>query len=39
VAIDHQMVVIQIQVGKIFIGDILIDGGSAVNINFENLII
>ncbi len=27
VAIDHQMVVIQLQVGKNFIDDVLIDGG------------
>jgi hypothetical protein len=31
-AIDHQMVVIQVQVGKNFIYDVLIDGGSRVNI-------
>jgi hypothetical protein len=32
--VDHQMVVIQVQVGKNFIDDVLIDG---VNINIENL--
>jgi hypothetical protein len=37
VAIDHQMVVIQVQVGKNFIDDVLIDGGSKINIITENL--
>jgi hypothetical protein len=36
-AIDHQMVVIQIQVGKKVIDDVLIDGGSRVNIIIENM--
>jgi hypothetical protein len=36
-AIDHQMVVIQVQVGKNFIYDVLIDGGSKVNIIIEDL--
>jgi hypothetical protein len=27
-AIDHQMTMIQVQVGKNFINDVLIDGGS-----------
>jgi len=38
IAIDHQMVVIQLQVGKNFIDDMLIDVGSRVNIIIENLI-
>jgi hypothetical protein len=37
VVIDHQMVVIQVQVGKNFIDDVLIDGGFGVNIIKENL--
>jgi len=37
VAIDHQMAVIQIQVGKNSIDDVLIDGGFEININTENL--
>jgi len=37
VAIDHYMVVIQVQVGKYFIVDMLIDGGFGVNIITENL--
>jgi len=36
-AIDHQIVVIQIQVGKNFIEDVLLDGGSRVNITMEKL--
>jgi hypothetical protein len=36
-SIDHQMVVIQIQVDKNFIDDVLIDGGSRVNIITKNL--
>jgi hypothetical protein len=36
-AIDHLMVVIQVQVGKNFIDDVLIDGGFEVNIITENL--
>jgi hypothetical protein len=35
VAIDHQMVVIYVQVGKNFIEDVLLDGGSRVNIITE----
>jgi hypothetical protein len=38
-AIDHQMAMIQVQVGKKFIDDVLIDGGSGVNIIIENLIL
>jgi hypothetical protein len=37
VVIDHQMAVIQVQVGKNFIDDVLNDGGSGVNIIIENL--
>jgi hypothetical protein len=37
VAIDHQMVVIQVQLGKIFIDDVLINGGFGVNIIIESL--
>jgi hypothetical protein len=37
VAIDHQMAMIQVQVRKNFIDDVLIDGGSKVNIITENL--
>jgi hypothetical protein len=33
------MIVIQIQVGKNFIDDVLIDGGSGIDIIIENLII
>jgi hypothetical protein len=36
-AIDHKMVIIQVQVGKNVIIDVLIDGGSRVNIIIENL--
>ncbi len=32
VVIDHQMVGIQVQVGKNFIDDVLVDGGPKVNI-------
>jgi hypothetical protein len=39
VAIDHQTIVIQVQVGKNFIDDVLIDGRFEVNIIIENLII
>jgi hypothetical protein len=28
IAIDHQMVIIQVQIGKNFIEDVLLDGGS-----------
>jgi hypothetical protein len=37
VVINHQMVVIQVQVGKNFIDDVLIDGGFGVNVIKENL--
>jgi uncharacterized protein involved in high-affinity Fe2+ transport len=37
IAIDHQMVMIQVQVGKNFIEDILLDGGFGVNIIMEKL--
>jgi hypothetical protein len=37
VVIDHQMAMIQVQVGKNFIDDVLIDEGSKVNIIIENL--
>jgi hypothetical protein len=36
-AIDHQMDVIQVQVGKNFIGDVSIDGGFRVNIIIKNM--
>jgi hypothetical protein len=38
-ATDHQMAMIQVHVGKKFIDDVLIDGGSVVNIIIENLIV
>jgi hypothetical protein len=37
IVIDHQMVVIQVQVGKNFIDDVLINGGSRLNIIIENV--
>jgi hypothetical protein len=37
VAIDHQMVIIQVQVGKNFIEDVLLDGGSRVHIITKKL--
>jgi hypothetical protein len=37
VAIDHQMAIIQVQVRKNFIKDVLLDGGSGVNIIMEKL--
>jgi len=37
IAIDHQMVVIHVQVGKNFIEDVLIDGGFGVSFNTEKL--
>jgi hypothetical protein len=37
IAMDHQMVVIHVQVGKNFIEDVLLDGGSGVNIIMEKL--
>ncbi len=39
ITIDHQMIMIKVQVGKNFIDDLLIDGGSKINIITENLII
>jgi hypothetical protein len=36
-AIDHQMVMIQIQDGKKIIDNVLIDGGYGININTKNL--
>jgi hypothetical protein len=36
IVINHQMVVIQVQVGKKIIDDVLINGGSAINIIIEN---
>jgi len=37
VAIDHQMVVIQVQVSKFFIFNVLIDRGFGIHINIDNL--
>ncbi len=37
--IDYQMVVIQVQVGKNFINDVLINGCSRINIIINNLIV
>jgi hypothetical protein len=37
VAIDHQVIMIQVQEGKNLIEDVLIDGGSGVNIITEKL--
>jgi hypothetical protein len=37
VAINHQMVIIQVQVGKNFIEDVFLDGGFGVNIIMEKL--
>jgi hypothetical protein len=37
VAIDHQMAMIQVQVQKNFIEDVLFDGGSGVHILKEKL--
>jgi len=37
VAIDHQMVVIHVQARKNFIEDVILDGGSRVNIITEKL--
>jgi hypothetical protein len=36
--VDNQMVVIQVQVGKTIVEDVLIDGGASVNIIIENFI-
>ncbi len=35
-AIDHQMAMIQVQIGKKFIDDVLIDGGFGINIMIKN---
>jgi hypothetical protein len=37
IAIDHQMAIIKIQVGKKFVEDVLLDGGYGVNIITEKL--
>jgi hypothetical protein len=37
VSIDHQMATIQVQVGNNFIEDVILDGGSRVNIIMEKL--
>ncbi len=37
ITIDHQMVVIHVQVGKNFIEDVLLNGGYGVNIIVEKL--
>jgi hypothetical protein len=37
IAIDHQMVVIHVQIGKNFIKDVLLDGGFGVNIITKKL--
>jgi hypothetical protein len=37
IAIDHQMAVIQVQLGKNFIEDILIDGGFRINVITKKL--
>jgi hypothetical protein len=37
VAIDHQMIVIQVQIGKNFIDDVLLDAISRINIIMEKL--
>ncbi len=37
IEVDNQMVVIQVQVGKNIVEDVLIDGGTSVNIIIENL--
>jgi hypothetical protein len=37
IAIDHQMAIIQVQVRKNFIEDVLLDGGFGVNIIMEKL--
>jgi hypothetical protein len=36
-AIDHQMVVIQVQVGNNFIEDVFLDGGFGINIIIKKL--
>jgi hypothetical protein len=37
IAIDHQMAIIQVRVGKNFIETVFLDGGSRVNIIMEKL--
>jgi hypothetical protein len=37
IAIDHQMTIIQVQVGNYFIEDMLLNGGSGINIITEKL--
>jgi hypothetical protein len=37
IVIDHQMAMIQVQVGKNFVGDVYLDGGFRVNIIIEKL--
>ncbi len=37
ISIDHQMAIIQVQVGKNFIEDVLLDGGFGINIIMEKL--
>ncbi len=37
IEVDNQMAVIQVQVGKNIVEDVLIDGGTSVNIIIENL--
>jgi hypothetical protein len=36
-AIDHQMAIIQIQVGENFMEDVILDGGFEINIIMEKL--
>jgi hypothetical protein len=37
IEVDNQMVVIQVQVGKNIVEDVLIDGGASVNIIIEKV--
>jgi hypothetical protein len=37
IEVNNQMVVIQVQMGKNIVEDVLIDGGANVNITTENL--
>jgi hypothetical protein len=37
IAIDHQMAIIHVQVGNNFIEDVLLDGGSRINIITKKL--
>jgi hypothetical protein len=39
VAIDHQMIVIHVQIGKILIENVILNGGSKVNIIIRKLIV